>query len=404
MGFFKRFRNEESPDRAQPPPAPRPAARTPPAADRTAPPTPRTEQPAPHRVQATLYTGSETLEVVGESNYQDALRHLAGAPVPGIRVPKIAVLAPEPDNPYDANAIQVQIEAHVVGYLSREDAARYLPGVRRLMEGESFVALEAMIVCGGSGGVFGVFLDHDPDDFGLGRSAPSQRRGELAEMRTGFTEAWMTDVEDDSYDLSWYDDLPHGDRDAVAMLGTLLQHDPDPIDRHFQFAELESRLYRLRDIEPTALDDYDEACRAHDAEMAGICAAFRAKWGKVPLLETYKQMAIRQAKAKDWNECLWWVERGLSLYGDRAARGDSVEDLERRRVQAFAKLEAPPPKKRAVAAAAFSAPIGVAATPMPPPTGIEIEVLTCVTCGRAFERPKVRGRKPSECISCRSSA
>lgn len=49
--------------------------------------------------------------------------------------------------------------------------------------------------------------------------------------------------------------------------------------------------------------------------MDGICAAFMAKWGKVPLLDTYRQMAIRQQKLKDWQACKWWAERGLALNG-----------------------------------------------------------------------------------------
>jgi len=307
--------------------------------------------------------------VVGESHYQEALRQVAGTPAKGTRVGKIALLVPEPDNPYDPNAVQVQIDAHVVGHLSREDAAAYLPGVRRLMAGGKFVALEAMVVCGGSSGVFGVFLDHDPADFGLDR-ATNLRSTDTGSMRTGFSEAWMTDVEDDSYDLSWYSGLPAGDREAVVVLRQLLRDDPDPIDRHFQFAELESRLYRLRDIESAALDDYDAVCRQHDAEMEGICAAFRSKWGKIPLLEMYKQMAIRQAKAKNWEACLWWVERGLALYGGDAARGDSVEDLERRRVRATAKLASPSKQPRPATTTSFAAPIGLIAAPLPPPGGL----------------------------------
>ena len=65
-----------------------------------------------------------------------------------------------------------------------------------------------------------------------------------------------------------------------------------------------------------------------------------AKWGKVPLLDTYRQMAIRQQKKKDWEACKWWAERGLALYGKRAAREEAVEDLIKRRNRAIAKLEA----------------------------------------------------------------
>ena len=144
-------------------------------------------------------------------------------------------------------------------------------------------------------------------------------------MRTGFTEAWLTDAEDDSYDLSWFNELPEADRPAIAKLCELLAADPDPIDRHFQFAELEARLYRSRDLYDSAPAEYDEACARHDAEMDGICAAFMAKWGKVPLLDTYRQMAIRQQKLKDWQACQWWAERGLALYGQRAAREEELD-------------------------------------------------------------------------------
>jgi hypothetical protein len=117
-------------------------------------------------------------------------------------------------------------------------------------------------------------------------------------MRTGFTEAWLTDAEDDSYDLSWFNELPEAGRPAIAKLRELLAVDPDPIDRHFQFAELETRLYHSRDLYESALDEYDETCAQHDAEMETICAAFMAKWGKIPLLDTYRQMAIRQQKRR----------------------------------------------------------------------------------------------------------
>ena len=93
-------------------------------------------------------------------------------------------------------------------------------------------------------------------------------------------------------------------------------HDPDPIDRHFMFCELEWRLYRLRDVEPDTLADYDAVCEQHDGEMDRIGPALLAKFGAMPLLETYKQQCVRQQKAKDFTRGLWWAERGLALYTD----------------------------------------------------------------------------------------
>src|SRR5690348_8452759 len=66
----------------------------------------------------------------------------------------------------------------------------------------------------------------------------------------------------------------------------------------------------------------------------------RAKWEEVPLPDTYRQMAIRQQMRKDWRAFRWWAERGLALYGQRAAREEAVEDLTKRRNRAMAKLEA----------------------------------------------------------------
>ena len=159
------------------------------------------------------------------------------------------------------------------------------------------VALEGVIVGGGyfddGPGRLGVWLDHEPRDFGVAPTRPGNVTGT---MRTGFSEAWLTDVEDDSYDLSWFNDLPDADRPAIAMLRELLATDPDPIDRHFQFAELETRLYRSRDLYDTALQAFDVACQRHDAEMETIRQAFMAKWGKVPLVGRTRTRSLRERR------------------------------------------------------------------------------------------------------------
>jgi tetratricopeptide (TPR) repeat protein len=356
-------------------------------------------------------SGDEDLEVVGESNYQAALWASCGGTSPDrVRHRITAVLVPEPENIHDQNAIAVSIDGRVVGYLDRQTAALYCRAVNRLMvEHDAWIALEGVIVGGGlradGPGRLGVWLDHDPVQFGgqpPGRGTVRARMPVAATMRTGFSEAWLTDAEDDSYDLSWYDDLPDGDRAAIAMLRELLAVDPDPIDRHFQFAELETRLYRCRDLYESALDEFDQACRQHDAEMEVICQAFRAKWDKVPLLETYRQMAIRQQKKKDWQACLEWADRGLSLYGADAAREDAVEDLLKRRHRAEEKLAAvqrPKPSKASVPTPGSAQPVPAVVLER---AAAEIEVLVCVDCGSSFERLVVRGRKPRLCPGCRA--
>src|SRR5215472_4809177 len=229
-------------------------------------------------VSVSLLGGQDDLEAVGELAYRDALWRLSGG-ILGDRIRRqiVAVLVPEPTNPYDANAIAVQIDGQVIGYLARATAQEYLPGLQRLMSVRGgYVALRGVIVGGGyyddGPGRLGVWLEHDPADFGVhlassSRSGPPGHSSADGVMRTGFSEAWLTDAEDDSYDLSWFNDLPEADRPAIAKLRELLATDPDPIDRHFQFAELEARLYRSRDLFESALAEYDEVCARHDAEM-----------------------------------------------------------------------------------------------------------------------------------------
>lgn len=125
-------------------------------------------------MKAVLADGDEDLEVVGESFYQENLWLLAGGRSGGsrVRVEVTAVLAAEPDNPYDANAVGVWIDGLKVGHLSREDARQYRPGLFALQERRGApIALPGVIVGGGSGrdrkGLLGVFLRHDPADFGL---------------------------------------------------------------------------------------------------------------------------------------------------------------------------------------------------------------------------------------------
>ena len=125
-------------------------------------------------IEVTLLDGNEDLEVVGESYYQENLWRLVGPRRRDERVRHAiyAVLIAEDDNPYDANAVAVWVHGLKVGHLSRTDARRYRPGLLSLQRryGQP-VALNGAVV--GSGiredgpGRLGVFLRHEPTDFGL---------------------------------------------------------------------------------------------------------------------------------------------------------------------------------------------------------------------------------------------
>src|SRR6266480_2211819 len=74
-------------------------------------------------VSVSVLGGQDDLEVVGELAYQDTLWRLSGGTLRDrIRRQIVAVLVPEPTNPYDANAIAVQIDGQVIGYLPRDTA------------------------------------------------------------------------------------------------------------------------------------------------------------------------------------------------------------------------------------------------------------------------------------------
>ena len=62
----------------------------------------------------------------------------------------------------------------------------------------------------------------------------------------------------------------------------------------------------------------------------------------MPLLETYRQMAVREQKAKNYEQALWWAERGIAIYGGDCARPEAVEDLRQRAAAYSAKLATRP--------------------------------------------------------------
>lgn len=120
------------------------------------------------QVDAVLLRGGQTVEAVGESHYQEALSQVCGGKTPdGHQHLCVAALVPEPDNPYDANAVGVHVDSLKVAHLSREDAAAYQPVLARLAAKRMVGACNAMIVGGwnrggGDEGHFGIRLDLAP--------------------------------------------------------------------------------------------------------------------------------------------------------------------------------------------------------------------------------------------------
>jgi hypothetical protein len=352
--------------------------------------------PASRTQTITVYSGNETLEVVGESFYQDALWDFGGGrSSEPVRAEIVAVLVPTNENKHDPNAVEVRISNELVGYLSRSDAGAYRPGLLALMATEGMpIGLHGVIVGGGPRpdgiGYLGVFLDHDPAAFGLASHHVSMGR-----LRTGFSEAVATDLADDSYDLSWFHQLPANDATAIQRLRTLLKDERDPIDRHYMLCELEHRLYTSRNAFASALDEFDAVCNQHHEEMLTIRPALLAKFDVIPVIEMYRQAVIRCQKAKQWEAAREWAERGVELYADQAARPEVVEDLHKRIAYATEKLEAatrPKPQRPRTSTATVSA------------SASKTETLVCTVCSASFERVRTRGRKPHTCPACREAA
>jgi HIRAN domain len=118
----------------------------------------------------------KTVDVVGEGSYQGSLERLAGArTIDGAREPDhIAILLPEPNNPYDPNAVRIVVvreggDAAVIGYLSRGNAVAYRPVIDRLAADGKVAACRASISGGwdrgdGDRGSFGVRLSMGTPD------------------------------------------------------------------------------------------------------------------------------------------------------------------------------------------------------------------------------------------------
>ena len=108
--------------------------------------------------------------VVGESNYQSALKKIAGGYTKEKHRDKVkAVLMCEDDNEHDNKAVQVMISSRAVGYLCQEDARMHRKRLKKADYDKSYVVCDA-IICGGQKlglfkkTCFGVWLDISIDE------------------------------------------------------------------------------------------------------------------------------------------------------------------------------------------------------------------------------------------------
>ena len=119
--------------------------------------------------------GMYALDIVGESKYQKALETICGGRKDESQERIVqAMLILEDDNPYDRNAVRVDIQGKTVGYLSRENAKEYRKRIKEAGHPDISALCSAKIVGGwdrsdGDKGYFGVKLDlpienREPED------------------------------------------------------------------------------------------------------------------------------------------------------------------------------------------------------------------------------------------------
>jgi hypothetical protein len=117
---------------------------------------------------AVLLGGHGRVQVHGESFHQGELNAICGGKCPeGHRRKVLAILLPEPENPYDSNAVGVQVDGRMVGHIGRQGAAEYQPIAKLLTEKGKLGAARAFIAGGwirpgGDEGHYGITLELSP--------------------------------------------------------------------------------------------------------------------------------------------------------------------------------------------------------------------------------------------------
>lgn len=131
--------------------------------------------------------GGNEVEVVGESFHRDALAALAGAESFGATL-MWACLVPDPDNPYDRNAVKVVIDSKHVGHLSRDAAIAFRPVADRIRELGCEALCAAQIGGGGGKRLYGVVLDLGAPEqclMSLGAELPKEVVGQFEPLADG---------------------------------------------------------------------------------------------------------------------------------------------------------------------------------------------------------------------------
>jgi hypothetical protein len=125
------------------------------------------DRPVDSGLEPLLLPGGKTVQVVGESHYQDALDAICGGKcAEGYQLMCQAELRPEPNNAYDKRAVGVYVDARKVGHLGREDAKQRQSALLALRSQGKLPMCGALVSGGwfrgpGDEGHYGIRLDLD---------------------------------------------------------------------------------------------------------------------------------------------------------------------------------------------------------------------------------------------------
>lgn len=169
--------------------------------------------------------------VVGESHYQRALRLAARGASAGDdfdhHLPVTVLLVPEPENPWDSNAIRVDVvivdQTVKVGYLARAMASEYQPELLKLRNDGAVATCPGRITGGGTK-FYGIYLHLCyPEDLRISNGTEDPEIAEEDDKKAVFRSEWpCTVTKEKAYQdaLSWYEPQAGTQyRPAMAELG-----------------------------------------------------------------------------------------------------------------------------------------------------------------------------------------
>ena len=143
------------------------------------------DPPVADQIHDVLAPGGDIREVVASAPYQEALEAIAGGK-PGSTpdAEKWAHLIPEPDNPWDRNAVAVYIDGRKVGYLPRETSAAYAALLSQLWASTRSRAVCRAVISGGRRRVesqVGTVSAVDEEQFGVRLALAVPERFDVAQ-------------------------------------------------------------------------------------------------------------------------------------------------------------------------------------------------------------------------------